>query len=175
MLSISNFRNATTESYDANQGAFTPREKSRGSRSTLKQRALQQMPNTYQQMPQQQDISYQQQIQQQQQYPMDIQSVELFPSTTSHMGTLNEATTNTVAQLPPPTITSQNLTSLSHTFGQGNVTQSPRSIRPLPPVVQQQANSKSYKVVQSQGFKFAPPVQNYNLQQCKFTTNNFKV
>ncbi|CAK9810051.1 MLX-interacting protein [Anthophora plagiata] len=48
-----------------------------------------------------------------------------------------------------------------------------QSIRPLPPVAPM--SSKPYKVVQPQQcYKFSTLPQNFNTQQCKFNTSNFK-
>lgn len=138
------------------------------------QQPQQQRTSTYQRTAQQQNSAYQQQqAPQQQSYAMEIQSVQLTPVQNQvQMPALNDQS----AQIPPIAAHVQNLVTVQQTFGQTNSTVSTqhRSIRPLPPVAP--ISSKPYKVVQPQQcYKFPTLPQNFNAQQCKFNTNNFKV
>ncbi|XP_033185127.1 MLX interacting protein mondo isoform X3 [Bombus vancouverensis nearcticus] len=184
------FRNNITlsENYSTIQQSYEPaatsqpvREKSRPSRvssrnSRVIQQPQQQRTSTYQRTAQQQNSAYQQQqASQQQPYAMEIQSVQLTPVQNQvQMPALNDQSAH-ANQIPPIAAHVQNLVTVQQTFGQTNSTVSTqhRSIRPLPPVAP--ISSKPYKVVQPQQcYKFPTLPQNFNAQQCKFNTNNFK-
>lgn len=164
-------------------------EKTRGSRAALsrssrviQQSQQQQQQNMYQATTQQQNSSFQ--SQQPQSYAMEIQAVRLTPVQNQpqsvQIATLNDQSTVNASQIPAITAAAvQNLVTVQHNF----VTQPVNSqlqtqhqaIRPLPTA--SPMSSKPYKIVQPQQqcYKFPNLVQNLNAQQCKFSTNSFKV
>ncbi|XP_017766999.1 PREDICTED: carbohydrate-responsive element-binding protein isoform X1 [Eufriesea mexicana] len=179
------FRNTITlgETFSNIQQSYVPsptsqpvREKSRPSRmSTRTNRVIQQSQqqrNTYQRTTQQ-NSTYQQASQQP--YAMEIHPVQLTPIQNQvQMTTLNDQSVH-ASQISSIAGHGQNLVTVQQNFGQTNSTVStqPRSIRPLPPVAP--ISTKPYKVVQPQPcYKFSTLPQNFNAQQCKFNTNNFK-
>lgn len=165
------------QSYVPSPTSQPVREKSRPSRMSSRTNRViqqsQQQRNTYQRTTQQ-NSTYQQASQQP--YAMEIQSVQLTPVQNQvQMTTLNDQSVH-ASQISSIAGHGQNLVTVQQNFGQTNSTVSTqhRSIRPLPPVAP--VSTKPYKVVQPQPcYKFSTLPQNFNAQQCKFNTNNFKV
>ncbi|XP_076232420.1 MLX interacting protein mondo isoform X2 [Calliopsis andreniformis] len=183
------FRNSMTlnENYNAMQQSYEPcppsqpvREKGRSSRISRASRVIQQ--SQQQQQTQQQQNAYQRTQQQnsgyqqasQQPFAMEIQTVQLTPVQNQvQMTGLNDQSVHG-NQITPITGHVQSLVTVQQSFGQTSSPSVPtqhRSIRPLPPVAPM--STKPYKVVQPQQCYSALP-HNFNAQQCKFNTNNFK-
>lgn len=182
--------NAIQPNFESTTTSQSTREKNRSSRTTSRsnrmiQQTQQQQQNTYQATTaQQQNSGFQPQSQQPQSYAMEIQTVQLTPvSSQSQSVQINAALNDQSAivnsnQMPSITAV-QNLMAVQHNFAaqSGNSslqTQHP-AIRPLPTTPPM--SSKPYKIVQPQQqcYKFPNLVQNLNAQQCKFSTNSFKV
>jgi len=163
------------------------REKTRSSRASLRnsrviqQSQQQQQQNMYQATAQQQNSSFQ--SQQPHSYAMEIQAVRLTPVQNQpqsvQIATLNDQSAVTANQIPAITAAAvQNLVTVQHNFATQAVNsqlQTQQAIRPLPTT--SPMSSKPYKIVQPQQqcYKFPNLVQNLNAQQCKFSTNSFKV
>ncbi|KOC70883.1 MLX-interacting protein [Habropoda laboriosa] len=176
-ITLADSYNTIQQNYEPSPPSQPVREKSRPSRiSSRSSRVIQQpqqQQNTYQRTTQQQNSAYQQASQQP--YAMEIQTVQLTPIQNQvQMTALNDQSVH-ANQISSIASHVQNLVTVQQNFGQTNSTVSSqhRSIRPLPPVAPM--STKPYKVVQPQQcYKFSALPQNFNTQQCKFNTNNFK-
>lgn len=156
------------------------REKTRNSRtmsrsSRVIQQSQQQPQSTYQASTRQQNSGFQ--TSPSQSYGMEIQAVQLTPVQNQVQITgLSDQPINT-NQISSIAGHVQNLVTLQHNFTQPNSSSlqtQHRAIRPLPPTPPM--SSKPYKIVQPQQcYKFPNLTQNFNAQQCKFSTNSFKV
>lgn len=189
-----------TENYNAIQQNFetsvtsqpTTREKSRSSSSratssrssrVIQQPQQQHVLSTYQTGAQQTQNSRFQPSQTQPSYAMEIQLTPVQNQQPVQITTLNDQSVNVnqissiVAAAAAASGHVQNLVTVQHNFTQA--ANSPlqtqqRAIRPLPPTPPM--STKPYKIVQPQQcYKFPNLTQNFNAQQCKFNTNNFKV
>lgn len=172
----SNFEASVTTNQSIQEKPRSSRAALRSSR-VIQQSQQQQQQNIYQATTQQQNSGFQ--SQQPQSYAMEIQAVRLTPvQNQPQIATLNDQSTVNASQLPAITAAAvQNL--VQHNF----VTQAVNSqlqtqhqaIRPLPAA--SPMSNKPYKIVQPQQqcYKFPNLVQNLNAQQCKFSTNSFKV
>lgn len=164
------------------------REKSRSRTSlarnnrVIQQSQQQQQQSMYQATTQQQNSGFQ--SQQPQSYAMEIQAVRLTPVQNQpqsvQIATLNDQSTVNASQIPAITAaTVQNLVTVQHNYGtqaiNSQLQTQHQAIRPLPTT--SPMSSKPYKIVQPQQqcYKFPNLVQNLNAQQCKFSTNSFKV
>ncbi|XP_032679686.1 MLX-interacting protein isoform X2 [Odontomachus brunneus] len=197
--SSSVYRNsiAMSENYNAIQQNFetsvtsqpTTREKSRSSsRATssrssrvIQQSQQQHVPSTYQAGAQQTQNSGFQSSQTQSSYAMEIQLTPVQNQQPVQITTLNDQSVNvnqisSIVAAAAAASHVQNLVTVQHNFTQAansSLQTQQRAIRPLPPTPPM--STKPYKIVQPQQcYKFPNLTQNFNAQQCKFNTNNFK-
>lgn len=165
------------------------REKTRGSRAPSRSNRVIQQSQQQQQQQQQNMYQAQQQnsgfpSQQPQPYAMEIQAVRLTPVQNQpqsvQIATLNDQSVVNASQIPTITAAAvQNLVTVQHNFAtqavNSQLQNQHQAIRPLPTA--SPMSSKPYKIVQPQQqcYKFPNLIQNLNAQQCKFSTNSFKV
>lgn len=151
------------------------------------QQSQQQQQNTYQATSaRQQNSGFQPQSQQPQSYAMEIQTVQLTPvpnqpQSMQISAALNDQSatvnSNQISSIAAAAV--QNLVTVQHNFaaqpGNSSLQTQHPAIRPLPTTPPM--SSKPYKIVQPQQqcYKFPNLIQNLNAQQCKFSTNSFKV
>lgn len=179
--------NAIQPNFESTTTSQSAQEKNRNSRTTssrgsrMIQQSQQQQQNTYQATSAQQPNPRFQQSQQP--YAMEIQTVQLAsvpsqPQTVQISAALNDQSVTVNSNQISSIAAVQNLVTVQHNFAAqaGNSLQSQHpAIRPLP--IASPMSSKPYKIVQPQQqcYKFPNLVQNLNAQQCKFSTNSFKV
>lgn len=179
--------NAIQSNFGSTATSQSTREKNKSNRTTSSRssRMIQQsQQNTYQATSAQQNSGFQPQSQQPQSYAMEIQTVQLTPVPSQSVqisAALNDQSatvnSNQISSIAAAAV--QNLVAVQHNFaaqpGNSSLQTQHPAIRPLPntPPI----SSKPYKIVQPQQqcYKFPNLVQNLNAQQCKFSTNSFKV
>lgn len=164
-MNLSDNFNSVSQNYEPQVNNQLVREKDNAERSISRPNRIIHQQNTYQQP----NLSYQPS---QQTYTMDVQPLQLNSGSSQiQLTSLNDNSLNT--NKLPSIRHVQNLVG-SHTYTPSNSQQSQPIIIKAEPVSQPML--KPYKVVQQvqQGYKFTSPKQEFNSQQCKFNTSNFK-
>ncbi|XP_015435944.1 PREDICTED: protein WBSCR14 homolog isoform X1 [Dufourea novaeangliae] len=177
--------NAMQQSYEPSPASQPVREKSRARRVSSRSNRIIQQPQQQQQQQQQQQNTYQRSTQQQSSgfqqssqppFAMEIQTVQLTAVQNQvQISPMNDQSVHAANQISSISGHVQNLAAVQQNFVGTNcsVPTQHRTIRPLPPVAP--ISAKPYKTVQPQQcYKFSGLPQNFNAQQCKFNTNNFK-